>query len=217
MSGFRWLLAVGGVLVLLLVFWLSRRESAGRPTVIATDLLRRRIPGLTAGEKPGEATDQGAQKKSPEPGQPLAQEFKAPDMIVTVRLTGRGSATFGGESLLLALQAEGLRHGQFGIFHRHDSADEAQVLFSVASLAEPGSFDLSSMSAMRFPGVSIFLTIPGPRDALTAFDAMLSTAHALATSLDGELLDEHGSRLSIQRERFLREEVIQLRHRRPAS
>jgi len=35
--------------------------------------------------------------------------------------------------------------------------------------------------------------------------------------LEGELLDEHGSRLSIQRERFMREEVIQLQHKLHAS
>lgn len=217
MSGFRWLLAVGGVLVLALVFWLSGRESAGRPALNASDFLRRRLPRLTAGEKPDETADQGANNPSPGTGRLPGQEFKVPEKIVTVRLTGRGSATFGGDSLLLALKAAGLRHGQFGIFHRHDSADQAQVLFSVASLAEPGSFDPPSMSAMRYPGVSIFLTVPGPRDALAAFDDMLSTAHALATSLEGELLDEHGSRLSIQRERFLREEIIQLRHKLPAS
>ena len=38
---------------------------------------------------------------------------------------------------------------------------------------------------------------------------MMAAARALAQSLDGELLDESGSTLSIQRERYLREEIIQ--------
>ena len=41
---------------------------------------------------------------------------------------------------------------------------------------------------------------------------MMTAARALAQSLDGELLDESGSTLSIQRERYLREEIIQYQH-----
>lgn len=217
MSEFRWLLAVGGVLILLLVFWLSRRQSAGGQAVNAADLLRRRIPHLAAVNNDAGDADTGTQGPLQQVGQPSACEFKVPEKILTVRLTGRGSAPFGGEALLLALKAAGLQHGQYGIFHRHDSTDGQQNLFSVASLAEPGSFDLDSMPVTRYQGVSIFLTIPGPKDTLAAFDDMLSTAHALATRLEGELLDEHGSRLSIQRERFMREEVIQLQHKLHAS
>jgi FtsZ-interacting cell division protein ZipA len=38
---------------------------------------------------------------------------------------------------------------------------------------------------------------------------MLTTSRSLAEKLDGELFDEQGSTLSIQRERYLREEVVQ--------
>ena len=41
---------------------------------------------------------------------------------------------------------------------------------------------------------------------------MMTAARTLAQSLDGELLDESGSTLSIQRERYMREEVIQFEH-----
>ncbi len=41
---------------------------------------------------------------------------------------------------------------------------------------------------------------------------MMSAARAVAQALDGELLDESGSTLSIQRERYLREEIIQFEH-----
>ena len=87
------------------------------------------------------------------------------------------------------------------------------MLFSVASLVEPGSFDLTRLKTERFPGVSLFVALPGAGDGVAAFDDMLSTAHGLAIKLDGELLDEQGSRLSVQRERYLREEVIQFQHK----
>jgi FtsZ-interacting cell division protein ZipA len=41
---------------------------------------------------------------------------------------------------------------------------------------------------------------------------MISAARTLSRSLDADLLDESGSSLSIQRERYLREEIIQFEH-----
>jgi FtsZ-interacting cell division protein ZipA len=41
---------------------------------------------------------------------------------------------------------------------------------------------------------------------------MMAAARTLSQSLDGELLDESGSTLSIQRERYLREEIIKYQH-----
>ena len=41
---------------------------------------------------------------------------------------------------------------------------------------------------------------------------MMDAARTLAQALDAELLDESGSSLSIQRERYMREEIIQYQH-----
>jgi FtsZ-interacting cell division protein ZipA len=40
----------------------------------------------------------------------------------------------------------------------------------------------------------------------------MAAARTLAQSLHGELLDESGSTLSIQRERYMREEIVQYQH-----
>jgi cell division protein ZipA len=85
-------------------------------------------------------------------------------------------------------------------------------LSHAASLVEPGSFDLANIKDQQIPGISLFLVLPGPIDSVESFDLMMTAARALAQSLDGELLDESGSTLSIQRERYLREEVIQYQH-----
>jgi cell division protein ZipA len=88
----------------------------------------------------------------------------------------------------------------------------------VASLTEPGCFDLSKLRTDVYQGMSLFLGLPGPVDGVVAFDSMVDTARAVAKSLDGNLVDELGSTFSIQRERYLREEIIQFQHRlsRPA-
>ncbi len=207
MSELRWLLLAAGILILALIFWASRRESSGQP-LRPPQLLRRRLPGL--GLAAGDHVPVRPETIRASGSDPARSEV---NRVVTVRLTGHGSATFAGEALIIALREAGLRHGRFGIFHRHDPRDAEQTLFSVASLVEPGSFDLTRLKAERFPGVSLFLTLPGTGNGVAAFDDMLSTARSLARKLDGELLDENGSRLSVQRERYLREEVIQFQHK----
>ena len=53
---------------------------------------------------------------------------------------------------------------------------------------------------------------PGPIDGAQAYDLMIAAARALTQSLNAELLDESGSTLSIQRECYLRDEIIQFQH-----
>lgn len=135
-----------------------------------------------------------------------------PSKIVTLRLVGREKGAFKGDDLILSLRGIGLRHGKFGIFHRYDGNDESRTIFSAASLVEPGSFDLANIKDQQIPGISLFLVLPGPVDSVEGFDLMMAAARALSQSLNGELLDESGSTLSIQRERYLREEIIQYQH-----
>ena len=135
-----------------------------------------------------------------------------PQKIVTVRIVAHDKKSFAGDELILSMRGIGLRHGKFGIFHRYDGNDETRTIFSAASLVEPGSFDLQNIKGQEIPGISLFLVLPGPVDSVEAFDMMLAAARAITQSLDGELLDESGSTLSIQRERYLREEIIQYQH-----
>ena len=131
---------------------------------------------------------------------------------MTLRVVARNNGAFAGDELVLSLRGIGMRHGKFGIFHRFEGSDESQVIFSAASLVEPGSFDMANIKEQRIPGISLFMVLPGPMDGATGFDLMMAAARALAQGLDAELMDETGSTLSIQRERYLREEIIQHQH-----
>ena len=207
MDGLRWLLLFFGILVIAGVYFYSRREREKPAKEAPPD--RRLTP--TLGDEPEEAL-------APEP-EPLAveeTELEAPETqqqkIVTLRLIARDGGSFKGDELVLSMRGIGLRHGKFGIFHRYDGNDEDRTVFSAASLVEPGSFDLANIKDQEMPGISLFLVLPGPIDSVEAFDMMMEAARTLAQSLDGELLDESGSTLSIQRERYMREEVIQFEH-----
>ncbi len=109
-----------------------------------------------------------------------------------------------------ALRQAGLEHGRYSIFHRQLGA--LKEAFSVASLTEPGSFDLSNVDGAMIAGLSLFLVLPGAGDPVARFDAMVETARALSVELAADLFDERGSSWSSQRERYLREELIEYRH-----
>jgi cell division protein ZipA len=113
---------------------------------------------------------------------------------------------FAGGDLLQALADAGLEHGRFSIFHRTGPGGE--TLFSVASLVEPGTFDLRVAESQEFPGVSFFAVLRQPAEALEVFDEMLNTARLFAQQLRGTLQDERGVPLHMQGLAALREEVV---------
>jgi len=205
MDGLRWLLLFFGVLVIAGVYLYSRRE---RDKPAKEELEEPRVT-------PTFGDDESSSEDAPvvdgeEPA--TAEDSDAPQKIVTLRLVARDGGAFRGDELILSLRGIGLRHGKFGIFHRYDGNDEDRTVFSAASLVEPGSFDLANIKEQEIPGISLFLILPGPIEGVEAFDSMMEAARALAQTLDGELLDESGSTLSIQRERYMREEIIQYHH-----
>ena len=134
-----------------------------------------------------------------------AAEAAIEQRIVAIRMAA-GRAPVAGRALLASLQAEGLEYGRYAIFHRQ--RDDGRILYSVASLLEPGSFDVDLMGTQTFPGVSLFAVFPGPVDAELVFDDMLATARRLSDRLGGALQDERGQILSAQRVLALREELV---------
>ena len=219
MDGLRWLLLFFGILVIAGVYFYSRREKAKAADTPDVDRVEPTLQGEdsddfdheTSIESPGFSAGEDLPDETPESAAADATEQVA-QKIVTLRIVAREKKAFQGDELILSLRGIGLRHGKFGIFHRYDGNDESRTIFSAASLVEPGSFDLANIKEQQIPGISLFLILPGPVDSVEAFDLMMAAARALAQTLDGELLDESGSTLSIQRERYLREEIIQFQH-----
>ncbi len=215
MDGLRWLLLFFGLLVVVGVYLYSRREQ--KPGQEA-DSFERRTPTLD-GEDADMADDRSAEEIIQTGGADAVQDLPAAEnapsaeqKIVTLRLVARNRGSFRGDELVLSMRGIGLRRGKFGIFHRFDGDDESDAIFSAASLVEPGHFDIENIKEQEFPGISLFLVLPGPIEGVDAFDLMIAAARTLATSLGGELVDESGSTLSIQRERYMREEIVQFEH-----
>ncbi|MBS0569696.1 MAG: cell division protein ZipA, partial [Proteobacteria bacterium] len=130
------------------------------------------------------------------------------ERIVTVFVAAPAEADFHGPDLVVAAEKAGLDFGDMGIFHRLVSGKpEAGPVFSMANMVKPGSFDMSQIESLRTPGVSFFMTLPGPLSALDAWEAMLPTAQRLAELLDGRVLDEQRNALGRQRIAHLRDEL----------
>jgi len=115
-----------------------------------------------------------------------------------------------GREVVDSLRDEGLTFGKYAIFHRE--RDDGKTIFFVASMVEPGSFDLDRADEQSFPGISIFAVVPGPVDAPTTFDLMLASGRRLAERLGGHLQDEQGSSLTAQRILNRREELVHFEH-----
>jgi cell division protein ZipA len=205
MDGLRWFLLFIGLLIVVGVYFYSRRTETSHPDSKSTDKLIRKSEPVIEPEDGSDSPADIEDLQDPE----SADEQK----IVTLRLVAKHQAAFAGDELALNLRGIGMRHGKFGIFHRYDGENERQSIFCAASLVEPGSFDLVNLKEQLIPGISLFMILPGPIDGAQAFDLMVKAARALSQSLNAELLDETGSTFSIQRERYLREEIIQFEHR----
>ncbi len=219
MDGLRWLLLISGIVVVVGIYLYGRMKASG-PSADSTD---GRVEPQLSTEDDVEAFDDGAAEDvehfvdfDDEPmlvddeDEPVAES--SPQKIVTLRIVARDRGSFKGDDLILSLRGIGMRHGKFGIFHRIDGENEEATIFSAASLVEPGSFDLENIKEQSIPGISLFLVLPGPLEGAEAFDMMIESARTITQALNGELLDESGSTLSIQRERYMREEVIQFEH-----
>jgi cell division protein ZipA len=136
------------------------------------------------------------------PPAPNAAELQR---IVTIRVCAVGDTRWSGIELMGALELHGLAFGRYQVFHRKHV--DGRSLFCVASLVEPGTFDVAKMSEQEFRGVTLFAVLPGPIVPLETVDELFRTARGLAEELSGMVQDAKGMPLSPQRAAAVREDV----------
>lgn len=130
------------------------------------------------------------------------------DRIVSLFVIANEGEVFRGSDIVVAAEKAGLRFGAMHVFHRLvDGHPAAGPVFSMANMVKPGYFDMGKIRDVATPGVTFFITLPGPLAALDAWEAMLPAAQRIAELLGGELLDEDHNALGRQRVAGLREEL----------
>lgn len=118
-----------------------------------------------------------------------------PEMVISLILKAEEGESFKGKDFMPLLLSQGLRHGDMGIFHRHSGAagKPGPVMYSVANAIKPGTFNLTNIELFETPAFAFFMTIPGPSDAIAAFEGMVKTIKMLKQELGGQILDDSKS------------------------
>jgi cell division protein ZipA len=217
-STFRWVLIIVGIAIVAAIFLFgnpnkTRKPRASRkrnritrkrhePTMSAEDTeLVLDPPDGVADQVELEIDDSPdvAHENLPPPGPP-------PDKIISLFLQARDNHRISGVDLLDAALKSGMVFGERDIFYRV-MEDSEEVVFCMANLTKPGSFDKNAWNTLETNGVTMFMTLPGPLGALDAWDAMLVTSRRIAELLHADLLDETQSIFTRQREGQIREEL----------
>ena len=168
------------------------------------------------------AVQQQKQQPEPEEAKP-EEEFIEPEEVLIINVTARRGETFYGPDLLQALMELDMKFGEMDIFHRHVNDDgSGPVLFSLANMVMPGTFNLAAMQSFSTPGISMFLSLPLPRSleqefesiSLDAYNILAYTAQGLARALDGQLKDENRSVMTLQTIEHGRQRVIEYQRKR---
>lgn len=141
------------------------------------------------------------------PRQPLMSPLPKdiPNMLVQLSVVARG-AYIEGADILHAARELGLVASRLRIFHRVDARTN-EVIFSMASMIEPGTFPMDDMSDFATPGMTLFLQLPCAIDSLAAYDDLLKTGERLGELLNAELQDQNHNLLRRQSIEYQRSEI----------
>lgn len=178
----------------------AETPAAGTPAAGTPAAAIAKAPAAVCGASGfGDTSDRFAAVPPPAPN---AAELQR---IVTIRVCSVGETRWSGGQLMAALELHGLAFGRYQVFHRRHA--DGRSLFCVASLIEPGTFDVAVMADQEFRGITLFAVLPGPIPPLETIDEMLSTARGLAEVLSGMVQDAKGIPLSPQRATAMREDA----------
>ncbi len=181
----------------------ERRSRSAAPAVEPAPKQRPAREEASRQEAPRQQTR--AQTAEP-PREPAAPDFSE---VLVLNVVARPDREITGVEMLQVLLANQLRFGDMAIFHRHMGADTSTpVLFSVANLVNPGTFDLNRINEFSTRGLCFFMTLPSAASHnMQAFDQMLDAAQKVRIALDADLKDDNRSVMTAQTIEHYRQRV----------
>jgi len=210
MTPLNWAVLIVGLLAAVAVWWVSRRHRGGSgewPEPKASD------KQLDMFNSTGQFDEFGVGKRrrvAPSldgaPTGSQAARGEQPQKIVALLIAEHEGTHILGPQIHAALQQHGLTFGAKQIYHR---MAEGEAVYSVASLLKPGYIVPTEAASFSTPGLSIFMVLPGPLPAMTAFREMLATAESLAVALNASVYDMRRQLLNPESKLRLEKDVEQ--------
>ena len=133
-----------------------------------------------------------------------------PELVLVIHTIAREEGGFNGSDLLFLFNSCDLRYGEKDIFHRFEEADgQGRIQFSVAQVRNPGTFDPCHMADQSFIGLSFFMSLPGAKRPLEAYEAMSEMAMVVSRNLNADVLDESHSAMTTQTMEHERQQILE--------
>jgi cell division protein ZipA len=150
----------------------------------------------------------------PEEQETHSDELEHSEVLV-LNVTAKDGRVFSGDDLLQVLITSGLKFGNMNIFHKRLSKEhQGAVIYSVANMLNPGTFDLNNMDEFTTLGISFFLALPTSINNLDAFEQMLGVAQEIRDTLGGDLKDDHRNGMTGQTIEHYRQRIRDFELRR---
>lgn len=223
MSALQWALLVVGVIAVIAIYVINRREKSlpkdwappggnariGAPKLPGQDQLDM-FSGSGGGQfdefgvgKPRARQEPGLGESAPAAAaqdQPAAPTAVVEEKIVTLLIAQPQGAAIDAVLLHQVLADERLQFGEHRIYHR---IDQNRPVFSVASLIKPGTLDPAEQAALATPGLTVFMVLPGPMRPRAALQDMIAITRTLAERLGCEVFDSNRQPFGSEAQRVL--------------
>lgn len=133
-----------------------------------------------------------------QPSQPVVAE---PTDFIMLYVVAPENRQFHGTSLAQALDNLGFIFGQGSIYHRHlDLTVASPVIFSVANINQPGTFNPHEMQDFATVGVALFMQLPVAGNPRANLKMMIQSAKNLAVQLGGFVLTDQQEEFDVMAE-----------------
>lgn len=123
---------------------------------------------------------------------------EAPQQVLMLFVDKSDGDVIEGAKLLPLLLTLGFKFGEMDFFHRHvHNSGQGEILFSLANMFNPGTFDPDKMEQFSTRGLTIFMTLPNALEPLQTFNMMHNAAKKIADEFGAKVLDEQRRPLDV--------------------